>query len=1519
MAVSDELRLQELLAESNRLGETIDFNEPLSTGVAELAPAGDALRLQELLDVTPDPNQFADPADVDVNDLEFVEKIEFDTGLPLSSILPNLQNLRTNDIVIGEISFTEALVDSLTKEKLPFVGSLYKAERISKIIAAAQRLGQPDGTIFGGGFVPAAQFPSPVSVNIPGRNVDETRDADKKLISDWVFALEERQRRGITLGGRFAEAVTELPAFVVEFILTGPLFKAGSAATKTAAIKILGRVAEHGVGKVAVRAAAAAFGSVLRTSVNVPRIMSGAVERMTKGIQITEDGAVSFSNAEAEPFTSIVSSLGDLFIENLSEVSGAALREGVLKGAGAIAKRFPILDDLAQKIGEKWIANRAGRTLSQFAKASATRIGFDGILEEIGEERLGAIMRAVTGLGTFDEIIPSQEELLIEAGVFSLLGGLSLAKNQIFRRAGIPIPVQRTTPLDAAKEIEAAVTPTEPIVAPEAVQKPTEGKAIKTPEDVAALSNEEFNRRIASLNKEIPLGGSRQEVVDATLADLSFDEFNEHQSQIKQELDVIEKQFDDDLSLEFNKDFRRKMAAKQDEFSAVENEEFRRKIEDDEVEFLAFEFGQLNLSNDKGKVRGLLLAQEIKNQGVENEFKAELAKLSDMGADERTVMRGQLEDFAKLIKQESIPAKPALTQPPTPKAEEPSALSKKLAPPKTKAIVGSMAAAAVKPFKTFANFTARSVARAEDIVGTWGTAGKRVQAAFRHISARSAKNSGNSTATIKNALKGLSDAEKVDVSKIVDGLGGDWPFRLRRRADIIKAELDKMQQEAINVGLRKTTKGGPKEVGKVLTGRAFPQVPNAKGKAFLEEAETKGKNSPQTLAWAQDQVTKGRFKSVDSAIAAIQGFRKQRIKGTEGYFEKARRVDLPEDMREWNPNVVLPGIIENGWLFIEGAREWGYSGTDFKTIKVDIEEIRDKRGKGDAIALDAYVKAQFGEANVSPEAVSISKALRSLQFMTKLAISPLTITRNIIDRLAKGLTLGTIGTNIRATLLFPPVINKFIAKSQAIQEEMVRNGAVLGHGTLSEGFALGGKVSQAIGRTFAESEKGNQTYIALVKKLQLEADIAALNNNKSTASLTGKMYDRILAVVGKSQGQRKARVLWDIPDETLVDRFVNESQIDPDVMAEVLHRTVTDSAFPLTLASKRLWWGNSPWMQVATQFKVWSADQMRFIYQDVLKYTIETKDPSRLARFMLGTFLAGELYNIARDLIANDRESLTMTLLDGEDRTMGEVGRSIANSLIDGGIVGMVGDLSYGIIDWLVGPTVSTIGNAAIGGIEAMIDPAGLPAATQKFLLKDVPALRQAQGVLDTIDRKYFEENNLTANYKKWRQRAFDFQKKKRRKTVGVVKEAITNAILGFEQAKPTTRSLSLSMIARQVLVGDTNDAAEYMKAIIENTPIEDLKNLKPSFMQSMRNNSPMGNMARADIPKFLAQFSQEGRDEIVELQTQWYKNYLGSLKIAGAELKAEGFFEELKKDVEILKEELKQEVKEIKEKLNVS
>ncbi|KKL51642.1 hypothetical protein LCGC14_2293450, partial [marine sediment metagenome] len=580
------------------------------------------------------------------------------------------------------------------------------------------------------------------------------------------------------------------------------------------------------------------------------------------------------------------------------------------------------------------------------------------------------------------------------------------------------------------------------------------------------------------------------------------------------------------------------------------------------------------------------------------------------------------------------------------------------------------------------------------------------------------------------------------------------------------------------------------------------------------------------------------------------------------------RVELDLDMREWDPGKVLPGIIEGGWEAIEAARQWGVTKDgNFMAIRTSIERIRGEIGKDQANLLEDYIKAQYGQSRASVAARVWNKRARAVQFVGKLALSPLTITRNMLDRYAKGLTHGTIGTNIRATVQFPPFLNKWMKTSQRIQDEMIRRGAVLGHGHLSEGFAAGGAISRFIGQPFALSERGNQTYIAIVKKIQLEADIKRLNEMGGRDGTVGKMYDRMLNLIGQSQSQTRKRVLTDLTNEQLADAL-SQKEISDDVMSEVLHRVVTDSAFPLTLASKRMWWGNKPFVQTMTQFKVWPADQMRFIYKDVLKYTVATRDPSRLARFIIGTWLAGELYNelynIARDFLTDKDESLLSTLTDEDGRNAKAIAKSVSNALVDGGVIGMLADLTYGISDWTFGPTVGSIESVARTAIAVKNDPATTVDGLKKFILEDIPAARQAQGILDRIDRTFFDKNNLTENYAKWRRRSFDFRKQKGELTA--VERATGRIILGRPARLPGARTLSLEMIARQVLVGDTEDAADFIVGIIKDTKPEKLKDLRAAFRQSAVNNSPLGNIAKKDVEAFLAQFSTEGQMEIKSL-----------------------------------------------------
>jgi hypothetical protein len=1353
-----------------------------------LSPAGKELRAQELRTDLADDGIFIEEPVVrtpieqsqyrqDVNSLAQNPDVN---PLGNQAIISDTANLKENATIVPEEgsiqkqTYVDVLKDlkriDKIAERLPFVGSIYKTERMVQLMDMVKIINSPIGT----------QIPNKAvgqTTIFTSSPVTQKRKNDAlKFVEQWVTDLDASRNR--TTGAKFTNALLEMPAFIVEFMLTGPLFSKGSATAKTAAKKILGEYAENATGRLAVRAAGAGFGSLARTAVNVPKVMAGAAERLTEGIEITDDGNAVWADGERNPWTALSQSFLDLYIENLSEIAGGAIGEGVgkvFKLGGKLAKKFPFIDKATNELAEAWIKNApqgVTRTLDQFLTKATTKVGFNGILGEFSEERLGDIMRAATGLQEWEDVLVSKEEALIEAGIFAIFGGVNLASEKISRGHQKITEPFRSKDTGLTKQRE---------------QEIKEGKG----EPPTEIEQRAF----------INLGAGEAEV-----------------------------------SL----------------FDSAKNKALADKQNKEALEFIESRIGQVGPDG-----KPLILPGDDDDVP---DFESDLAK--DIEA-------------LKVVN----------------------------AATKSKAIqANAMTAKVAEVAKDTKLAVVRNIARAEDAVGTWGKTGKKVQKDLREISFRTAVNVGNTTQNIKPWVKGLSKAEKTTVAQLIDGAipREGQPNRLLQRADAIRKELDVIQKEALDIGLRQTG----------LSGKAFPQVLNKEGQALMEEAERDGPKSAQVFAWAQNQVKDGKFETVEDAIIGLQQYREGLISGKTGYIEGSRTLEIGNEFRDWNLDQILSNTIESSWEKIEAARQWGVLKdvkTDagqvllpFKDIQIDMAKIRSDVGNNEANALNEYLKAQYGLSGADTALVKVARAARTAQFVGKLAFSPLTISRNILDRYAKGLSHGTLLTNARAGIKYPPFLNHWMESARNIEEQMIRNGAVLGHGHLSEGFSGTEGALSLIAKPFASSEKGNQTYIALVKKMQLEADVKRLMELDGREGPTSKVFDRMATIVGQSQKQTRNRALTSLTNEQLADAMA-EGKIDDGVMAEVLHRTTTDSAFPLTLASKRLWWNRSPVMQAATQFKVWSADQTRFIYKDVLRYGIQTGDYSRLGRFILGTWLMGEIYNISRDFLLNEDESVLSKAKGG---TRGEIMMAVAKDLVDGGIVGMLADFTYGIGDWAAGPTVNSMSGIATA-IDQSRGTASLPEALGQFALQDAPALKQAQGVIDSLD-SIFDKNNLTEDYSRWQNRSFDFRRKQGESAADIVGGGVMRSLRGVPRKRVTERSLSLNMVARQVLVGDYDDATKHIERVIEQTEVQDLKSTIQSFKQSMLNNSPLGNIAKKELPLFLGQFSAEEVAKGLSLQKQWLDGYnialtnaVESLKKRDLEAEAKAYADEIKPEIE--------------------
>lgn len=776
----------------------------------------------------------------------------------------------------------------------------------------------------------------------------------------------------------------------------------------------------------------------------------------------------------------------------------------------------------------------------------------------------------------------------------------------------------------------------------------------------------------------------------------------------------------------------------------------------------------------------------------------------------------------------------------------------------------SLVGSAVRMFR-------RNIVSVNRYLRTMGGAGRLIAYDFDVITHAVTKQANNDKADLRKLFHGVSREQLRRAAMVVNERldPKSQPKKVVDLANRMRQILDRSMNEANALGMTRKVRGKRIPIGGI--GKAFPQVPNAKGVAFLKDAKVKGKGSSQVFTWAQEQVKAGRFQDVDEAIIALQQFRDQQLRAVNRYFESSR-VELPVDMIEWDPVKILPHLIDRNWMTIEGVRQWGVEkhGQSFPLLRSRIERIRRDYGSDAAQRIENYVQVAFGgRSPASQQAEDISRRVRGFQFITKVGISPITIIRNMADRLPKGMAISPLGT-IRAAIDYPPFVNGFIEAAQKLEERMVRAGVVFGHGSLSEGYEAGSFFSELLGGPFSESERGNQVFIATVAYHKLMHDIAILE--RKGVDVTGRLLERVAAVFGQSRAQAAYRVGPDIEATILAGQEVSQEQIE-----NFLAEAVSKNAFPMLLNTKPVWYETHPLMKVLAQFKTWPIRQTNLIYQDVLKYTVKTGDFTRLIGFLIGTLLAGEIYNLLRDWLFRKDESLLSQLRkDPESR---RIGWAIFNDLIDGGGVGMVADFTYGIFDWAKGVSWTT-GERVVDFAKYVREDWRLtPQALENLVKWEVAPYRQLKGLYSRLDTA-FNRDNMSKPYHMASAEAWRWKDAKEHPTAGSKIGAYADDVIwGKPDYGIGENTLAYELASRQIVAGDIGDAAKYLGYILSRA--EDRKKALAGIRQSMNHRSPLGAIAERDRPAFLKSLSPETRTQIVNVQRNYLRSYNEALRQA--------------------------------------
>ena len=241
-------------------------------------------------------------------------------------------------------------------------------------------------------------------------------------------AYQDREK---ALLGQALTGVVDLVPYALEFYLTAGLASTAEAGTKKAFSYLLAKYGKNVAAKYGLKAAEAitatvAKGAIRTATVGVLKVASGTGQRaMDKPVGYQDGKLITVAG---EPvLTAFGKSLGDAFIEYFSEETGGAITGGLSKAGKAILGKVP---------GAKEYVGRLADALRKaLPKNAATtnllkNIRYDGLIGELGEERLGDVLRSVTGVNDIPilkALWPGWEQILVEAGVLVFPGAAGLA------------------------------------------------------------------------------------------------------------------------------------------------------------------------------------------------------------------------------------------------------------------------------------------------------------------------------------------------------------------------------------------------------------------------------------------------------------------------------------------------------------------------------------------------------------------------------------------------------------------------------------------------------------------------------------------------------------------------------------------------------------------------------------------------------------------------------------------------------------------------------------------------------------------------------------------------------------------------------------------------------------------------------------------------------------------------------------------------------------------------------------
>jgi hypothetical protein len=284
----------------------------------------------------------------------------------------------------------------------------------------------------GGGVVSAYKSGKIVLIGQKLKNQEPLTESEETYFNEFIDKQLEMQIRGFSWGGGMAYYGSQMPAFMVEFAMTGGMGKSAQQAAQYSITK--GAMVSAQKAALA-RYTGYAANIAARTATMVPANMRNYGDlRLGQYVELTQDGYAILADSAEKPYLTALKAFAYTSSEVASELMGAKINKYLVD---PVTKRIKVkavanIDKIPPKLMNGLI--KAYRKLKPNAKIQdiMSKVGWHGMLNELGEERVAAVMNTYVDFAfgeqmsvdqIWDRIVPDKDQFLLEAGLITTMGG----------------------------------------------------------------------------------------------------------------------------------------------------------------------------------------------------------------------------------------------------------------------------------------------------------------------------------------------------------------------------------------------------------------------------------------------------------------------------------------------------------------------------------------------------------------------------------------------------------------------------------------------------------------------------------------------------------------------------------------------------------------------------------------------------------------------------------------------------------------------------------------------------------------------------------------------------------------------------------------------------------------------------------------------------------------------------------------------------------------------------------------